>query len=82
MEDADKHLSFWQRSGNKAAQRKISELIQSILLTPYSGLGKPEPLKHNLNGMWSRRISKEDRLVYEVDEENQLIIIHSLRGHY
>jgi len=47
-----------------------------------SGLGKPEPLKHNLNGMWSRRISKEDRLVYEVDEENQLIIIHSLRGHY
>ncbi len=82
MEDADKHLSFWQRSGNKATQRKISELIQSILLTPYSGLGKPEPLKHNLSGMWSRRISKEDRLVYEVDEENQLIIIHSLRGHY
>ena len=81
-DDAKIHLKFWQRSGNKATQRKISELIQSILLTPYSGLGKPEPLKHNLNGMWSRRISKEDRLVYEVDEENQLIIIHSLRGHY
>jgi len=81
-DDAKIHLKFWQRSGNKATQRKISELIQSILLTPYSGLGKPEPLKHNLSGMWSRRISKEDRLVYEVDEENQLIIIHSLRGHY
>jgi toxin YoeB len=82
MEDADKHLTYWQRSGNKAIQKKISELLKSITATPYSGIGKPEALKHNLSGFLSRRISKEDRLVYEVDEINQLIIIHSLKGHY
>ena len=46
MEDADKHLLHWQRSGNKIIQNKISELIKSILSTPYSGIGKPESLKY------------------------------------
>ncbi len=82
MEEADRHLAFWQRSGNKDIQNKISALLKSIITTPYSGIGKPEALKHHLSGFWSRRISKEDRLVYEVDEINQLIIIHSLKGHY
>ncbi len=45
MEDASKHLAHWQKSGNKVVQNKISKLLQSILETPFSGLGKPEPLK-------------------------------------
>ena len=49
---------------------------------PFEGIGKPEQLKHNLSGVWSRRINQEHRLVYEIDEEANLILIHSLKGHY
>ena len=49
---------------------------------PYEGFGKPEALRYELAGKWSRRISKEDRLIYTVDEINQVINILSLKGHY
>ncbi|WP_396168623.1 Txe/YoeB family addiction module toxin [Flavobacterium sp.] len=70
------------KSGNKSIQKKINLLLFSIQETPYSGIGKPEALKHRLSGLWSRRIDKEHRLVYEIDEELNTIIVHSLRGHY
>ena len=70
----------WRKSGNKKEQKKITELTNSILQTPFDGIGKPEPLKHEMTGLWSRRITKEDRYIYEVKEE--LIIVHSLKGHY
>jgi toxin YoeB len=73
-------LSKWKKSGNKIAQQKITELTQSILITPFEGVGKPEPLKHQMTGLWSRRITKSDRYVYEVKED--LIIVHSLKEHY
>lgn len=69
-----------EKTGNKAIQKKIQELIISILESPFEGIGKPEPLKHNLAGKWSRRINQEHRLVYEVTESS--IHIYSLRGHY
>ncbi len=81
-DDAKLDLFFWKRSGNKAIQKKINQLLVAIQENPFSGIGKPEALKHELSGKWSRRISKEDRLVYEIDEVANLIIIHSLRGHY
>ncbi|WP_317045993.1 Txe/YoeB family addiction module toxin [Flavobacterium laiguense] len=56
--------------------------MASIQETPYEGIGKPEPLKHNLSGLWSRRINLEHRLVYEILEEDSVILIHSLKGHY
>ncbi|MBP6237099.1 MAG: Txe/YoeB family addiction module toxin [Saprospiraceae bacterium] len=73
---------FWKKSGNKAIQNKIRLLVIDIAKTPYSGLGKPEPLKHTLSGKWSRRISKEDRIIYEIDEFKNVVIIHSLKEHY
>jgi len=82
LEDADDDLAFWMKSGNKSVQKKINELLLSIKETPYSGVGKPEALKHRLSGLWSRRINQEHRLVYEIDEEANLILIHSLKGHY
>ncbi len=82
MDDADSHLNFWKKSGNKVIQNKIFQLITDIVKTPYTGLGKPEPLKHGLSGKWSRRITKEDRIIYEIDEAKNMVIIHSLRGHY
>lgn len=77
-------LKYWKKTGNKAIQKKITNLIQAIQENPYEGIGKPEPLKYNLSGAWSRRINHEHRLVYEVNERNEIIILDilSLRGHY
>jgi toxin YoeB len=77
-------LKFWKKSGNKIIQKKISNLIEAIQQSPYEGIGKPEPLKHNLSGAWSRRINHEHRLVYEVNERNEIVILDilSLKGHY
>ena len=69
----------WQKSDKKIHQ-KINELIKSCDRTPFSGIGKPEPLKGNLSGYWSRRINKEHRLVYKV--ENEIITIIQCRFHY
>ncbi|TAE41627.1 MAG: Txe/YoeB family addiction module toxin [Sphingobacteriales bacterium] len=77
---AKDQLSFWQKTGNKAILYKIDKLIDDIIDTPYQGLGKPEALKYNLTGCWSRRINQEHRLVYRVTED--LITILSVKGHY
>ncbi len=65
---------------NKKLYQKIVELINDILRHPFSGLGKPEPLKHDLKGYWSRRINDEHRLVYKVT--NTEIIIINCKFHY
>jgi len=70
---------YWQ-STDKATLKKINALIKEIERTPFEGSGKPEPLKYNLTGLWSRRINLEHRLVYKVD--NETIIIHQCRYHY
>ena len=69
----------WQ-SENKNMLRKINALIKDIQRTPYKGLGKPEPLKFDLAGFWSRRIDKEHRLVYQVIGDD--LLIYSCRYHY
>jgi toxin YoeB len=63
----------------KMAQR-IKDLIENILATPYQGIGKPEPLKYELTGCWSRRINQQHRLVYQVTDDEVVII--SCRFHY
>lgn len=73
-------IQVWKRSGKKSIQKKISELLHSILATPFSGIGHPEPLRGNLSGFWSREITKKDRLVYKVFRG--YIYVYSLRGHY
>ena len=73
-------LKYWKKSVQKLIQARILTLLQSIQETPYEGIGKPEPLKHNWSGMWSRRISYEHRLIYEI--KNDEIHVYSLRDHY
>lgn len=73
-------LKFWKKSGNKIIQNKISKLIVSIQENPFEGIGKPEALKHNLSGSWSRRINQEHRLIYSIKENT--IEIESIKGHY
>ena len=80
LPDADDDLLFWVKTGNKAILKKITQLIKAIEENPFEGIGKPEQLKYNLAGLWSRRISYEHRLVYEVTDDK--ILIHSARGHY
>lgn len=80
LPEAKKDLDFWVNTGNKAILKKISQLIKAIIENPYSGIGKPEPLKFSLSGTWSRRITQEHRLVYEIID-NKLLIL-SLKGHY
>jgi toxin YoeB len=65
---------------DKKIYGKIVNLIKDIQRDPFSGLGKPEALKHDLSGLWSRRITKEHRLVYSVSDEE--IIIVSCKFHY
>ena len=60
--------------------RKIRTLIKDVCDNPFKGIGKPEPLKGNYSGFWSRRITDEHRFVYTVS--NNEILIHSLKGHY
>ena len=76
------HLYFFKKVNNPIILKKIRQLLEIIPETPYSGIGKPEPLKHHLSGLWSRRINQEHRLVYEVIETDTVILIHSLKGHY
>jgi toxin YoeB len=73
-------LNQWKKSGNTSVQRKINELLQSISETPFSGIGKPEALKHELSGKWSRRINGEHRIIYSVIDDK--LNVYSLKGHY
>lgn len=66
--------------GQAKSLAKIARLLESISKTPFEGIGKPEPLKHEFAGCWSRRIDKEHRVIYYL--ENEIVQIVSFRGHY
>jgi len=70
------------REKDKKLHRALCKLLKDMLRSddPASGFGKPEPLKHNLSGLWSKRISQKDRLIYKFDDEH--IYIFAIGGHY
>ncbi len=72
---------YWQTQDKKPLKR-INQLIKDIERNGNEGVGKPEPLKDNLSGFWSRRIDERHRLVYRIDEESGNIQIAQCRGHY
>jgi toxin YoeB len=79
MPNALDELFNWMRDDKKTAQR-IESLLREIMRDPFKGIGKTEPLKGNLQGKWSRRITDEHRLIYEVTDKD--IIVLSCKGHY
>ncbi|MCG6659392.1 Txe/YoeB family addiction module toxin [Halomonas campisalis] len=78
-DEAWRDYLYWQGQDRKTL-RRINKLIQETQRTPFEGIGKPEPLKENLSGFWSRRIDESHRLVYAVDEGYLTIL--SCRYHY
>jgi len=79
-QQAQNDVEFYKKTGNKVVLKKLLTLLTEISEHPYTGTGKPEALKYNLAGMWSRRINQEHRLVDEVLDDQ--ILIHSAKGHY
>jgi len=77
--EAWKDYIYWQ-SQDKKTLKRINKLINDTMRQPFEGIGKPEPLRENLSGFWSRRIDDTNRLVYAVDDEYLTII--SCRYHY
>ena len=78
-EKAWEEYLYWQRT-NKRVVGKINDLLKAISREPFRGQGKPEPLRHELSGLWSRRIDSEHRLVYKVNGDEIGVI--SCRFHY
>jgi toxin YoeB len=70
---------YWQ-SRDKRVVKRIPQLIQAIKREPFTGIGKPEPLRHGLSGYWSRRIDEEHRIVYKVSDDS--LFIAQLRYRY
>jgi len=78
-DEAWKSYVYWQTQDKKTL-RRINKLITDVQRSPFEGMGKPEPLKENLSGFWSRRIDDVNRLVYAVDDS--AITVISCRYHY
>ena len=78
-ENAWEDYLYWKRMDKKIVKR-VYELIRDIKRNPFEGFGKPEPLKYDLAGKWSRRITDEHRIVYQVGESH--LIIYTCRYHY
>ena len=79
---AKEEYQYFVRSGNKAIINKILSLLEYIAKHPYTGIGKPESLKYDLSGKWSRRINSEHRIIYSVNDEIITVYVLSMRYHY
>ena len=72
-----------KKSGDKTSLIKLNKILEELEIHPKTGTGNPEQLKHNLSGFWSRRINKKDRLIYQIIEEpDNLVVVVSALGHY
>lgn len=78
-DDAWGDYLYWQQQDRKTL-RRINKLIEDLKREPFDGIGKPEPLRENLTGFWSRRVDQTNRLVYAVDDD--LLTVISCRYHY
>lgn len=75
-------LRYFKRSGQLAIVKKIGVLLHELEEHPYTGIGKPEQLRFELSGHWSRRITQEHRMTYRVEETEVLVEVLTMRGHY
>jgi toxin YoeB len=81
-ETAQKEIKLIQKSGDKATIKKIELILLELENHPTTGTGKPELLKHELSGYWSRRLNKKDRIIYQILEDEVIVVVVSALGHY
>jgi toxin YoeB len=79
---AEIDVKIIMKSGNKADITKFIKIIEELENHPTTGTGKPEQLKHELSGYWSRRLNKKDRLIYQILEKEVIVVIVSALDHY
>ena len=80
---AERDIAVLEKSGNKATLKKIKKIFLELSEHPSKGIGRPELLKHELSGYWSRRLNSKDRLIYEIIEEpHRKVVVVSALGHY
>ena len=82
LKKAKQDRDYWLQTGNDKIMKRITQLLKDIELHPFTGLGKPEPLKGNLQGKWSRRITNEHRMVYSISSGRIYVYVFSLKSHY
>ena len=82
LPEAIEDLAYWKRSGQKKVLKKIVALLEELKVHPQTGTGKPEALKGDFSGLWSRRIDTGARLIYSIYEETVCVYVLSMRGHY
>ncbi len=75
-------LDAIHKSGDKASIKRVENIFHELEQHPEKGTGRPEKLRYELTGCWSRRINKKDRLIYEINETKALVLILSAAGHY
>jgi toxin YoeB len=76
------HFELLKLSGRPSVKEKLERILKELKQHPKIGTGKPEQLKHKYSGFWSRELTQKDRIVYKIDEENGIVIVHQLLGHY
>jgi toxin YoeB len=81
-DEAKEDIVYLKRTKGKATVNKIERLLCDLQENPRKGTGKPEPLKENLAGLWSRRIDKKNRLIYRINDSIVTVLVISARGHY
>lgn len=82
LSQAERDLDYWKKSGNRQIMNRITALLKDIALHPYTGIGKPEALKYQLSGYWSRRINSEHRVIYAVHDDVVTVYVLSMQYHY
>lgn len=82
LAQADKDIRSYKKAGDIAALKKIQDIFKELRIHPRSGTGKPEQLKYELMGYWSRRIDKKNRLIYRIEDKKTVVVVVSASGHY
>lgn len=82
MPEAEKQFEEWKKSGQKKTLKKIFDLFEELRQHPTTGTGQVEQLKGDLEGLWSRRITKGARMIYSIEEDKVIVNVVSLKGHY
>jgi len=80
--DTEEHILAYKKAGNKIALARIKRILEELEIHPKIGIGKPEKLKHDKKGRWSRHIDDKNRIIYQIKESEVIVIVFSAMGHY